>query len=612
MGQGVLEFSHGEYSSRAAVGVLSGSPNVLYGDSAGRVWVGLSPGAICFEPPEQRLVVRDKVHDIRCFLEEPDGAFWVGTRGGGLMRWQQGQSTAFTMKDGLSYSNVWCLHRDNGGGLWIGTDNGLTRYKNGKFFPFYVRHGLLENTINSIVEDAVGNLWLGGLRGIYRVERSQLDAVADGRATKVQPFAVGTADGMASAETNGGENQPAGWKARDGLLWFPTIRGLVAFDPKSFPRHELPPPVLLESVKADGEIIAGDPDIEEPGGSSKPVVAPGAARPSLNSRPSTSYRSLSDAHVLEFKYTANSFIDSRRVRFRYRLLGTDRDWHEQTTERTARYSHLRPGQYRFEVTAANHHNTWNPAPAAFSFYVAPHWWQTATFYALCAAGVVGLAAAIQAYRLYWQHRLLKLEHQRELANERARIARDLHDDLGTGLTGLALELDVAGRDPAGAPSLSDRLRATARRARDMAERMREVVWTVNPSCDTVSSLADFLEQQVGQFLRADGVQVRLDFPEDIPPLPLGAEARHQLALSMREGLANVIRHAQATEVRVSLAIENSTLVLRIRDNGHGFAPAEREGHGLANMRQRLKRIGGTFECRSVPGEGTTLTFYLPL
>ena len=148
--------------------------------------------------------------------------------------------------------------------------------------------------------------------------------------------------------------------------------------------------------------------------------------------------------------------------------------------------------------------------------------------------------------------------------------------------------------------------------RELAERVRQVVWTVNPQCDTVSSFASFLEQQIGQFLRATSLRVTLDFPEDIPASPLSAEARYQLALSVREALANAVRHAGATEVVVSLALASETLVVQVRDNGRGFTSPEQSGHGLANIRSRLEQIGGRFDCVSKAGAGTALEFRLPL
>ena len=248
----------------------------------------------------------------------------------------------------------------------------------------------------------------------------------------------------------------------------------------------------------------------------------------------------------------------------------------------------------------------------FAFSLAPHFWQTAWFYAGCALGVLGLAAGIQSYRLRWQRRLLKLEEQRALATERTRIARDLHDDLGTAMTGLALELEVIRRENCEQAPLVTRLGNAAKRTRSLAEQMREVVWTVNPRCDTASSLASFLEQQVEQFLRAEGIHVRLDFPEDIPPLPVEADARHQLALGVREALTNVVRHSGASQVVVTMAIDDRVLVIRVADNGRGFELAAPRGNGLANLRSRLEQVGGTFDCVSSPGQGTTVTFRLPL
>src|SRR5262249_9599629 len=159
-------------------------------------------------------------------------------------------------------------------------------------------------------------------------------------------------------------------------------------------------------------------------------------------------------------------------------------------------------------------------------------------------------------------------------------------------TGLALELDVIGRDSNGPTRLVGRLGEAARKARALAERMREGVWTVNPRCDTVSSLADFLEQQASQFLRGPSIVVRLEFPDDIPSLPIGAEARHQLALGVREGLNNIVRHAGATEVVLGLSISDHQLTVQIRDNGKGFQPVFSPGHGLENMRARLEQAGG--------------------
>jgi signal transduction histidine kinase len=317
------------------------------------------------------------------------------------------------------------------------------------------------------------------------------------------------------------------------------------------------------------------------------------------------------AHGLEIRYTANSFVAPEKVRFRHRLEGAEGQWRDADTRRTAFYTNLRPGPYRFNVEASTQEGTWSERPAVFSFFVEPAFTQTAWFPALCALTLLGASGGIAYWRLRWQRRVLLAERNASLQGERARIARDLHDDLGTALTGLALELDVIQRDAEKLPA-SNRLTTTAQHTRQLAERMREVVWAVNPRCDTVSSLASFIEQQTAQFLKSDGIRGRLDFPDEIPELHIDSETRHQLILVMREALTNVVRHAAATQVVIKMTFEERLLVLQVIDNGCGFDSNPEMGHGLRNMAQRLERIGAQFSYQSSFGDGTTLTFRLPL
>jgi signal transduction histidine kinase len=410
---------------------------------------------------------------------------------------------------------------------------------------------------------------------------------------------------MESSETNG-EHQPSGWKGSDGRLWFPTTQGLVVVDPDLY-KSNAPPPIQIEQVFADEEILYGDFADPSPMRGAKPGGGPTAGR-----IPNTIQLAAGRPKVIEFHFSANTFVDAKHVRFRYRLLKVDKEWGPVTSERVARYTNLHPGDYVFEVTAADNNGIWNRESAKVEFSIARRFTESWTFYIFCGCGVVGVAGAVQAYRLRWQRRLLKLEEQRALANERARIARDLHDDLGTALTGLALELDVAGKSAQVGSGMTERLSQTASHTRQMAERMREVVWSVNPKCDTLSSLAGFLEEQVSQVLRTDTIVSRVEFPEQIPMLSLGADTRHQLALSVREALTNVVRHAQATEVVLSLTIVDNELVVQVKDNGKGFRSNGTNGHGLENMRARLSHIGGRFECVSNEQTGTAVSFRLPL
>ena len=199
------------------------------------------------------------------------------------------------------------------------------------------------------------------------------------------------------------------------------------------------------------------------------------------------------------------------------------------------------------------------------------------------------------------------------------MARDLHDDLGTALTGVALELDVATRDLASPKAVTkDRIADTSQRVRALAQRMREVVWAVNPNCDNIPSLAHFLEEQAAPLLEAAGIACRLDFPEELPRIAIHAEVRHQIVLGVREALNNVIRHSGGTEVGLKLVLNLHELIISVSDNGKGFKPevdrlnVQLGGHGLVNLRFRMAQLGGALVCHSTPGSGTTITFKVPL
>ena len=643
----VVAFDGSGWVSPAPLSMGESWVRMLYEDRSGRIWAGFDRGVAWIDEmgTVHRLALALSNPDVRVIHHDRRGDIWFGTYSGGLNRLHDGQITSYTTAQGEFNNRAWWIHEDVDGVFWVASRNGLNRFvppgveesesgeaesgndqiqpmagrqsttanPDSRLFTFTTRHGLHENIINNIQEDDFGCLWLSGVQGIYRVSRHELNEVAAGRQPRVQVLAFGESDGMLNSQCNGGAIQPSGCKDRFGRIWFPTARGVAVIDPRAVRRNEVPPPVVIEQVRADDELIFGDGmESEAQGKDSEPAVPePDNRRSSSNHHRLAAGR----ARVLEIHYTANSFAAPSRMRFKYRLDGYDRDWrYDEDNRRVAFYTRLRPGAYNFQVAACNNHDVWCELPATFSFTLAPYYWQTPMFFVMVGAALVGFAAAIQAYRLRWQRRVLRLEQKQAMADERTRIARDLHDDLGTALTGLALQVDVLRREAHDGPVLTQRLTESAVRIRALAERMREVVWAINPKCDTVSSLASFLEQQAAQFLKTDALRCRFEFPETIPALSLDGEKRHQLALSVREALSNAVRHANATEVVLGLRIDCDQLIVWISDNGRGFDVAEARSHGrgLANIVVRTEKIGGRCECRSKPGAGTTIEFRLPL
>lgn len=537
--------------------------------------------------------------DVRALLEDRSGNLWVGTYGGGIsrisgvtienLRDASYVVTTFTSDQGLSHNRAWCLHEDPDGVLWIGTARGLNRFKDGRFVALTAEHGLFEDVINQLVEDDFGRFWIGCNRGIYRVNRADLNAVADGRLPRVSCVVYGEADGMLSAETNG-ENQPSACKASNGRLYFSTQRGLVSIDPGRLPPEAPPPPVTIEQILANGDIILGE-------GAAEAAIGP----PVIRSGSSARYRiPAGQAHTLAIRYTAGSLSVPERVRFEHRLVGLNDQWQPGNAERVAYFNHLRPGDYRFEVRAANHQGIWNSTGASLAFTLDPHFWQTPLFYVLCGALVIGCAAALQAYRLRFQKRILLLQQQHALELERARIARDMHDRLGANLSHLALR--------------SSDSAVTQTQVREALAELKDLIWSVNPKNDSLADLADFLADAAQQYLEAAGVGLDLDWPPSFPAADIPGTTRQHVAAAFKEALRNVVQHSRATEVRISLTLPPNRLQIEIADNGCGFDAAglNSGSNGLRHLRARLEEIGGECHIVSQVGAGTRIRFVIPI
>ena len=577
----------------------------LYEGRKGELWIGTTVGLHCYQGGKLTWFAgKEKLGspDVRAIVESPDGALWLGMLGGGLGCWKDGTLKQYRKQDGLSSDFVLALYAEADGTLWIGTsDNGLCRLRDGQFATISSPQGMLASIISQIADDGAGNLWLGSHHGILRVSKADLNRCANGEARTVRCLSYGKAEGLASQKCSGGF-QPGVCQTTDGRLWFPTAKGLAIIDPRSFTTNTVPPPVVIEELLVEDQPVrfqAGQA-ADRPTGS-----RPGVQIPAGKER-------------FEIRYTGLSFAAPDKVRFKYRLEGLEKDWLDAGAKRFAQYSYLRPGAYTFRVMACNNDDVWNEEGASLSFTVLPHVWQTWWFRAamLAAGGGTVAAVAMWAARRRVHRRLEQLERQRALERERARIARDIHDDLGASLTRISLlsqsvraELD----DHQAAAVDADQIYSTAR---ELTRAMDEIVWAVNPQHDTLDSLVAYLGRFAQNFLGTAGIRCRLDVPLHLPPWPLTSEVRHNTFLAFKEALNNVVKHAQASEVRISLELRPDGLMLVVADNGRGFAWGPHTGalgadgsrpgggNGLANMQKRLEEVGGFCGWNTAPGEGT--------
>jgi signal transduction histidine kinase len=434
---------------------------------------------------------------------------------------------------------------------------------------------------------------------VFKVQQAELDALAAGTRRSVQSVLYGRDQGLHVVL---GASVGA-LIDRAGLLWLPLATSLVVIDPGRPPLHAAPPPVVITRLAVDDEVVA----------------TYGGALPAPAGRPFSDARlRLEPGHRrIEVNFTALSFSAPKNVRYRYQLENFDDRWLDAGNQRSVSYSRLPAGNYRFRVKASNGNGTWNPADASFALTVTPFLWETWWFRALLLLGftaaVFAVARAIAGRRV--QAKLRALEQLAAVERERARIARDIHDDLGSRLTKIALLGGLATRERAEPEKVSRRLEEISDTARQLMKSLDETVWAVNPRNDNLPQLVNYLGQFAAKFLATAEIACVLDLPDDPPARPVSAEARHNLFLAVKEALTNVVKHAHAREVRFGCALAADTLQVTIADDGLGCAgrsPDDPEADGLRNMRQRMVALGGRFELDGSPGAGTRITLTLPL
>lgn len=525
---------------------------------------------------------------VKAFAREADGTLWVGTRGNGLFRRQDGGWKRFDRNGGLPGDIIRVLHSDPAGRLWVGSDGGGLSLlsDNGRFISITSHEGLPDSTVSQIANDRLGRLWVGTHRGFAVFDKDAQAAIAAGRIRELHPMLVNEADGLPADELTIVPPLPTA----DGTTVFATVRGFFRLRMEDFHPEGTRPKVYMEGIRANGKPIHFKPSLVE--------LPPGSSR-------------------LEFSFTGLNFHDPGRLRFRSRMLGFDDGWVGIGNRRVSEYSNLPPGRYKFQVEASSGGGLWSESPASVDILIAPHFWQTRWFHVgIVAAGFAMAAAPIWLFeRARARRKIEVLKRRQAVDSERARIARDLHDDIGSSLTQIALQSQLAERSAAREPERATKhLREVFRTASRMTRTLDEIIWAVNPSHDTLENFILFLGSHTQDVAESAGLRCRFDLPERIPARIMPSDARHDLYLAAKEVLHNIVKHADASEVHLRVELDGRECVIVITDNGKGLAEGgvKMGADGLTNMRERLKRLRGSCVCRSKPGKGTSVEMRVPM
>lgn len=598
---GLQRFKDGVWTvyNRGVYKVTGDPVAAIYEDRAGNLWVGTGaaddPGGLyrfkdgVFTPfhAAEGLTLTD----VRLITEDRHGALWIGGAGG-MSRYHDNQFTNYTTEQGLSNNYVRDIYEDADGTLWIGTyGGGLNRFKDGRFTAITTRDGLFDNIVSRILEDEHGNLWMSCNRGIYRASRKELNELAEGRLKTITCISYGVADGMKSNETNGG-CQPAGWKDREGKLWFPTLKGVVVIDPNKL--NQLPQPVVIEQVLVDKTAVDSGQTI---------TMRPGQSD-------------------LEIHYAGLSLTAPEKVRFKYKLEGYDRDWMDARERRVAYYTQVAPGTYTFKVMAANPEGFWSTQGATIRLTVIPPFWRT-WWFSLWMALVV---AAVIVY--LYQRRIRQLQRARRAQEEfskqliasqegeRKRIAGELHDSLSQNLVVIKNRAWLSLQEPNNHQNVLEQMEEIADAAEQSLGEVREIAYNLRPFQIDRLGLTSAIESLVA---KVDTPDLRFVAQLDNIDKLLLPEMEINLYRIVQESINNIIKHSAASQAVISIKRSRGLIEVVIEDNGQGFDPnvtrsgeaSNGSGFGLIGINERARILGCVPVVQSAAGQGTRIEIKLP-
>jgi signal transduction histidine kinase/ligand-binding sensor domain-containing protein len=574
-----LDFRHGK-----KFGPVDGAPSIKefgigwYEDPQGRIWCGAlsDPALYVLDPGEgkRQMFKRmplDKAPSGRTLdalhsaIADRSGQIWFGWQGE-LGRYRNGHLELIDPPNGLSEIPARNFFIDSRGWLWIGTaGNGVLMTKDPtsehpQFGSYTVSNGLVNDTVWHIVEDDFGRIYFSTSKGLDRLE------VATG---KIHHFTM--AEGM------GGAGAGFTFKDREGNIWAAS-GNVTKLNPRLERPAPSPPPVYFNHMQIAGEDL--------------PLPERGAQRLGLLELPAS-------RNNLLIEFIGVDFQGEHQLRYQYKLEGVDKDWSAPSEQRLLNFARLAPGSYRLLVRSINAEGAMSDSPSIMEFRILPPIWQRWWFIASVVLAIAALLFFAYRYRI---------AHLMELERTRLRIARDLHDEVGSGLGSIGILSGLAAEDEVDEPQRKALAGKIATASRELGNTLGEIVWALRQESETLESFAYHLTERAGRLFPSAPPEFATDFPAAWPEVKLSLPVRRNLQLIAIEALHNAARHSQAKQVTLSIAPAGRRWRLTVIDDGAGFDKhMDGLGMGLRNMRRRAKDIGAHIALESAIDKGTKIS-----
>jgi signal transduction histidine kinase/ligand-binding sensor domain-containing protein len=556
----------------------------LYKDREGDYW------AVNFN--EFRRIKDDRVLNtgdhINCFYEGDDHTFWIGSDGSGLLElnYQTGRLKKFlpdeSSRQSISSKFVNVVIPDGNNSLWLATRYGLNHFdlRTRQFKLYSEENGLCNNTIYAMEKDRDGNLWLGTSHGLscYKPVTNEFTNYSRN-------------NGLVNSEynRNGHLTLSNGWILMGGTEGIDVI--------------------IPDSIKRRNEIEKKFPPLQI----------------TVLKSPDSSFFSFADPIRLNYdqnsitiSFAALDFTQPSNNKYLWKLEPVDKKWVYGLGKHDVNYASLPPGAYVFKVKATGADGVWNDKETSLYFVVTAPWWQRWWAIVLLVLAGIGMVAGL--LRLYYHGKLQRqlqkqkilMEKHQAVEKERTRIATDMHDDLGAGLSRIKFLSETIGIKTQQELPIAEDISKIREYSHQMIDKMGEIVWALNEKNDSLSDLLSYTRAYAMEYLSQSGINCRVETPDQIPSCFISGEFRRNVFLSVKEALHNTVKHAQANCVDMIIHTDEK-LSIMIRDDGTGFngSGVRPFSNGLTNIRKRMEDIGGKAEIKSKNGTVVSLTVSLP-
>ncbi len=602
-GGGVLRYDGENFTVfREQDGLIDDKVYVIYNDSRNRLWIGTRDGISIYENGQFRTISEEDFpfQIIRKIKEDPEtGEFWIATYSDGVIKLTDQGYVQYHLGNGFLHNTVMDIKRDEDGNYWFATYGGVAIFDGHEFTEITIADGLPSNGVIHIHMDHNGNRWFSTFNGVARYDGEQVRRLPEAGQTETisyftiqdndDRFWVGTNvglyniqpdvllnsviveerlrafrlynrnQGLIANELNAG----ASFVASDGSMWLGTVEGLSRFWPDRIRENEAAPGLEFEEILVSGREV----------------------------NPNRKYQFNHDQNFVQFTYTGLSYEAPDQIFYQYKMHGLDEGW-QMTRERTIRYPSLSPGEYHFELRAYNANGVMSARTADFGFKIFPpfyfQWW----FVLL----ILLLFVAIVLFSI----RYFRVSKQVDIERMRVQIASDLHDDVGSSLTELALQTDFLQ-----AGELSDEVKQTLKQlgahSRKIVNSLDDIVWSIDARNDTAGDLTDRMQDYVNQMFVNSEVEVLYNFDQLRMDEKLPVDVKENVYLIFKESINNVVKHSNATKVQITFSFSGKTYELKIVDNGTGLNGSRKSGQGLRNIKMRAERIGSSVDIYSNGG-----------